>query len=658
MDPKDPRRNDILAKAATTLTEWTEGPEDSGVKYQSQLLRGKVYSEAGRYADALKDLARAAEAKDDASTSLDWVRFQARYQRVVVTMRAAQAGKGDFKAADDELASFNKWIAAQPGAAEAKTSADMLAYRVAWAHAETLKGDEQAKARQAALGILAGIIQAKPAFRELIFEQLAIQISDDRPLDALMPMQALALAWNLAQVPDEPAEAMKDALLRALDAAELVRKNKTATKAEYKEATLVKAVAAGRLKRFAEAAALNLEYVDMAPDDPHAKDMVEQTIANLYQLKKEGSNTADVQALLQRALDLATGKYSDARFLYLRGATLLGQGKYTEAEATFEKITVKDPSYYDARFQIVLCNVQKVGQLAQQGAKPDEQRTGAANLLKSCTDYLDLLSKAPPDVRARAASNIVDLRLIQISTAISPLEDTGAALKGLQDLESEVASLKLELKPEQRAGILRFRVIALSKEGNSQAVAAEIRKLDPKEAPSVIKELVLENQNEIDNIEKAEPQRAEALAATVATLLDQLVQLTKSPKDAYVFRQWRADMLLRAGKPDDSLKLWVDLRKENDQDLANDMGEARAMFAMRKFKESEDYFLRILQKLPPGTDSYWEAYLRVIQSREAQGKDMSDVKNRLKDLKLGDPASFGGKAFKKDFENLAAKYGV
>lgn len=662
LDPRtqEPARKAALDQAIQSLSEWADGPDDGGVKNQSLLLRGKAYSEAGKIPEALKDLTAATTAKDEPNKKLDWVRYQAHYQLVVAQMRGAANGGGDFSKAKAELDNFKQWITSQNNAPEAQISAEMLSYRVAANEAASKKDPAvRVTAQKAAFGILSNILGKNPKFKDLVFEQVAAQTAEDQKIEDMLPLQALGLAWNLAQTPDDPPEAMKRALSRAQEAAEYVRKHKEATPLDQREATLVKAVASDRLDQWQQAAQLNLEFVTMAPDDPRSKDLVDQALANLSKLRKSGINTADIQALTQKALDLATGKFHDKRWVYARGSSLMEQGKLKEAQAVFATITAADdPSYYNAQYQIVLAHVQQGVQLAQKGAPPAEQKIAASALLTSCTQYLRLLSKAPEDVRKQMQSTLVDLRLIQIATAISPLDDAKTAAQGLDELERETKAANLPLTAAQRAGVLRYRIITYSKQGNSQGVADEIRKLDPKEAPGIIKNLVLANQSEIDNIETADPERAKNLAATVAELLGQLINLTKEPKEIYSYRQWRADMLARAGRLDDSMKLWKDLQNENNQDVANFVGEARAYYALKKYKEAQDYFMRIIPKLPIGSEAYWESFLRVIQCREALGMPNDDVKSRLKDLKITDPSNFGGKVFKKEYDALAAKYGV
>ena len=86
--------------------------------------------------------------------------------------------------------------------------------------------------------------------------------------------------------------------------------------------------------------------------------------------------------------------------------------------------------------------------------------------------------------------------------------------------------------------------------------------------------------------------------------------------------------------------------------------EAQATSDPKTYAMAQDYFTRILQKLSPGSESYWESWLRIIQSMEARNASGStaEIKKALGDLKGVYGSKFGGELFKKDFAALAAKY--
>ena len=71
-----------------------------------------------------------------------------------------------------------------------------------------------------------------------------------------------------------------------------------------------------------------------------------------------------------------------------------------------------------------------------------------------------------------------------------------------------------------------------------------------------------------------------------------------------------------------------------------------------------DYFTRILPRMTPGGDAYWETWLRIIECKEAlKGSAAADeIKKTLQDLK-GSTAHLGGDTYKEDFDRLLLKYG-
>ena len=87
--------------------------------------------------------------------------------------------------------------------------------------------------------------------------------------------------------------------------------------------------------------------------------------------------------------------------------------------------------------------------------------------------------------------------------------------------------------------------------------------------------------------------------------------------------------------------------------------QARATNDASLYGKAQDYFTRILERLAPGSEAFWESWLRIIQSMEAQsGSATADIKTRLGDLQAVYGAKFGGEHFRDDFAKLAAKYGV
>ena len=104
-------------------------------------------------------------------------------------------------------------------------------------------------------------------------------------------------------------------------------------------------------------------------------------------------------------------------------------------------------------------------------------------------------------------------------------------------------------------------------------------------------------------------------------------------------------------------------------DIRANLAEARAMFAEAKanndkseMAKAQDYFTRILEKLAPGSETFWECWLRIFQAKETLAPgDMNvaeEIKKRLGDLKGIHADKFGGEMYKGEFDSLARKYGM
>ena len=112
-------------------------------------------------------------------------------------------------------------------------------------------------------------------------------------------------------------------------------------------------------------------------------------------------------------------------------------------------------------------------------------------------------------------------------------------------------------------------------------------------------------------------------------LLDPIIKQStdENKKDtAFEYRLIQADMMVRAGQYAEAQQLAVALQNEKRSDIRTFLWlEARGVFAeaqatgdAKAFAKSQDYFTRILQKLSPGSESYWESWLRIIESMEAR----------------------------------------
>jgi hypothetical protein len=186
---------------------------------------------------------------------------------------------------------------------------------------------------------------------------------------------------------------------------------------------------------------------------------------------------------------------------------------------------------------------------------------------------------------------------------------------------------------------------------------------------------------EIDRVEPTDPAQARKLASYVVTLLNPIISQavadgkklagggggTSGTDNVFEYRLIQADMMVRAGQYKESQDLALALQKEKEGDIRGFMTEARGIFAQAlatndkaEYAKAQDYFTRILARLAPGAESFWESWLRILQSMDAQNSagSTTEIKSRLGDLKGVYGSKFGGERFKNEFARLALKYGV
>ncbi len=666
MEPGDPKRKELLLGAASALGKWADDPQDNGVNNQSRLLRGKALSEAGDVDKAIVDLTRASQD----TRAPGWVQYQAHYQLVVARMRA-----GTFGAARAELEAFKKSLPA--GNTDAQISTDMLAFRLAWAEAETKTGEERRKSQAAAMQILSGVIQRDARYRDLVYQQLSADIPDDAKAAELLPLQQLAIDYIHSQGQKGETPVSREELKRAAAAATAVHDGADVAPGDKLEATFIAGVTNALLGNLLQAATFNVEFVEQAPTDSRAKAVLDLALQQIGEMRKGGAKaTPELLQLQERALTLATSVFHDSKWRYAQARTLEDNGKVVEAAKIFGELPETDANYLDARFQLVSIATTRFSQLPEKAPEGDV-RTAAKELFETCTQFVQLLDHPPatvdPEAVARAKAYRANIWLIETSTALSPaVKQTDVAFDRLDKLDS----VKDQLSAAQQAAVLRYRIQAYQLTGQSQKAfdaVQEYAKSQGRDANGIIHQFALSTIQEIGQVEKSDPSQAKQLAEYVVKLLQPLIDDAshdeKEKATAYGYKQLQADMMIRAGQYAPAQELADKLIAENGQDLLNNMIEARAIFGRARdaedkkaYAEAEDYFGRILPKVTNGSESYWECWLRILESKEAlagAGADASDtIRKRLNDLHAAFGPSLGGETFKDEFAGFAKKYDV
>jgi hypothetical protein len=662
-EPGDPNRAKVLNDTAATLKWADEDDSDpaqaSGIKYQCLLLRGKIYSEASQHDKAAKDFTTAG----DSPKAPGWVKYQSHYQAVVNKMRKRDG------TAVSELEKFKQWIATDPETSKdesAKVSEEMLHYRVeAYAAAALPDAKARQDATNKALSILGDLVEKQPRYREMIFEELAAQAPEKEAFANLPPLQALAVAWTKAQsVRDDKLPESKKVLGVAVDAASGVLSNPAASTSDRKEATLIAAVVNARLGRLVDAVKMDAAFASLCFDleghgaakDPRAGDMLDAAIGQLHELRAAvppgQPQPKEIIDLSELILGLKAGKLNDPKWRYPLMLTLVQQGKLDEAVKVGATISQSDPNYFASRYQLLRINLQ----LLQQSKDEAVKQQNARNLIQSCEAFLNTNPSATPGAQQQLDQYRNDILLIEASTALDPLKDNATALAALAKLEAQP-----NLTPQVKGVILRDRIQA----GDKTAMKKYMDEF-PADAPNIIRGMIAEDIAQIDRIEKNDPAKSKELATDAVELVKSLIESSKSatPKDIYSYRQILADMQIRAGQYADAIALFKELQDQtkggDPKDLFNFMGEARAIFADGKWNMAHDYFARILPKLSLGSDSFWLAYLRIIQCNEAIGTPEAKAANKkvLQDLRASYSDGTGGTAYKDDYMQLLKKYDI
>lgn len=646
-------RKTILADTITQLGRWADAAPDEQpetVRFSALLMRAKSQCFAGGMARAQKDLETAGDARAPV-----WVQYQAHYH-----MATPAILNGDWGTARKEAEKFKNWVESTPAIASVQTrvAADLLMYRV-------LGGAIQAQfagVREQALAkleeTLRSILRRQPQMKDMVLECVATQIGDSR--ECVTDLENLAYAWGVLIRPqlwvDEESQQknVRAALACAQKAAASTSKAQTAL--ENIEASLLVAVACGKLGQWLPAAKANIEFAEKFPGDARAPDAARLALAQLTEFRKAAENSPEVQQLTLRALAVAIEKLGQKNLLFAKGLALEEMKQRAQAAQIYGSIARNDEHYLDARYRLLRIAVEELADLQAAHAQEDKQKLAAKSLINYCADYLAEVEKLPPSAPQR--KYIPDIWLIETGVNLEPLGQPAAALKRLGDLESRAG----ELPPATVGAILRCKVQAYQMAGNAGKAADAVKDFAarfPQEAPEFIRQMVAQQTQEIARLEKTDQDKAGQLAAGVAGLLDPLTAVSQADeakkKDAYTYRQLKADMLARGGRGAESQQLWNQLQLERPADLYNFLGEARAMFVTRQYDLARDLFSRILPKVPVGSESYWECYLRIVQSDELRGKPV-DAK-RLKDLKVVYGDAVGGREFKNEFAALLKKYG-
>jgi hypothetical protein len=387
----------------------------------------------------------------------------------------------------------------------------------------------------------------------------------------------------------------------------------------------------------------------------------------------------EVMVLAEKALELSTKTFGDRQWLYAQGRLLEESGKANEAAGVYEKILPEERTYLEARYRLVALAAEKYGALDKGPAA--DQAKAAEELFAACAKFTDVLAHPPAgtakEVVEAARGYQYNIWLLEAATAVSPgVRNTQVALDRVGKLEAA----REQLTEAQKTAVLQYKLQACLLAGQQEKAAGALEAFVKAGGVGgganlgVVRGMALAAVEEIDKA--SDPAEVKKLAGYVVMLLEPLVKQANSEGKsdaAFEYQLIQADMMVKAGQYKEAAALAVQLQDQKAEDLRPFLAEARALFGQaqatvppdaRQYAKVQDYFTRILAKLSPGSETFWEAWLRVIQSMEAQGaagggagaKD--EIKGRLGDLKAVYGGKFGGERLAGEFKRLAERYGV
>jgi tetratricopeptide (TPR) repeat protein len=443
------------------------------------------------------------------------------------------------------------------------------------------------------------------------------------------------------------------------------------------------------LNKLQDAVKYSLDFVKSAPKDPRSKELLSVAMAQIGELKKVAAQTKtplsdDTNNLIAEALALSTGEFKDKRFRYAQGRNLEDSGKLVEAAKVYAQIETDDNNYIDARFRLVGIATTRLGQLTGAKASNAEVSEAANDLFKACSQFLALLDNPPKnmprEVLDRAPTYRTGILMVEASTALNPsVKRPEIAIDRLDKLDK----IKDQLTDLQKGAVLRYRIQAYQMNGQVDKIMPLLTtyaSTTGQNPIAVFQGLAVSTVQEIEQVKNTDPEQAKRLADFVVKLFDPIIEQavndTKAATDpkvkeqhkktAFDLKQIKAEMMVRAGDYKGAAELCKQLIEEDPGDIRSYMNEARATFlkaqadkSNQDYKVAQDYFTRIVHKVTPGVDAYWECWLRIIECTETLGGQAAsdEIKKRLSDL-AASSSKFGGEVHRTRFMELASKYGV
>jgi hypothetical protein len=702
LDAADPRRKEVAEAALTYLKEF-EDPQ-YGVAAAVKLQMGRL--------NIAKGDAAAAVAKFNEASKAPGLDKSGQYEALlVITLANLTAKKADAAAA--ALGEVRQWVMVNMQGEDAKFAAASLGlidYRINELRASLAKNaDEKRRFAEAGDAALSKVMADNPRMAPRVKQMML----DKLPADADLTKQETVLLQSLlARGVDEvirakdaaPDEKGKPVVQRALQAIAELQKRKGVREDVLDEAAFLEPIFWGKLGDHAKAIEESLDYIQKYPAN---KERVSNTLSNallaadaLRKSPESGSQRAG--DLITKVWKLAIGA-GRTEYAFAYGKRLSDRSKtpadYKAAAAALHAVPEKHPAVLHARFY-ELSALQEV--LDDKALEPVARRTLVADIQKLAADVnkrIDTaLATATEEQKPRLRFYKVSATLLAADLLQKESKDQAGVLKMLAGFEETAKGLPQEDKLGATA--LRLRVNAYMALGQTQAAVDEVKKLVASQQggnANVLFNMIGQMDDAFAKARTAGDRDAmrQNSAAQVA-LITPLIEQTKDEATRNKYKQWKADLVLRAARNEEDAGRRSQYLAEAQRTFTELLGisqEGTPQFDTMRYKlalvsyELKDY-KKVQQELgqlianrrlgdpdlreasPDGNDTfrenpvYWEGLLRYMQANWELSKTdkspqmteaINNAKDTLKTLYINRGKNVGGERLRDEYAKLKAE---
>jgi hypothetical protein len=698
LDAANPRRKEIADAALTFLKEF-EDPQyqrEAAVKLQEGKLntaKGDTTAAVTKFQEALK------------APNVDKVaQYEALYGIALANLLAKKADP-----AAAALGELQQWVTANLQGDDAKSvsaSVGLLEYRINDLRATLAKSpQEKQKFTEAGDAALSKVMTENPRLAPTIKRMML----DRLPADADLTKQDTVLLQSLmARGVDEVIRA-KDALAddkgkpviqRALQAVAELQKRKGVADDVIDEASFLEPIFWAKLGDNARSVEESLDYIAHGKNRDRIRDTLTNALIAVDALRKSpDSGSQRISDLITRTWKLAIDA-GRKEYTFVYGKRLADRAKtpadYKAAAAALHAVPENHPAVLHARFY-ELSALQEVPDdkslvpAARVGVVGDIQRLAA-----DVNRRIDAaLATAKEDQKPRLKFYKVSATLLAADLLQKEQKDNAGVLKMLQGFEETAKGLPQEDKLDATA--LRLRVNAYMALGKTQDAVDEVKKLVASQQggnATVLFNMIGQMDDAYGKAKAAGDREAmrQNSAAQVA-LITPLIDQTKDEAVRNKYKQWKADLVLRAARNEDDAKRRSQYLTEAQQTFTELMKlakEGSPQFDTMRYKlalvsyELKDY-KKVQQELgqlianrrlgdpdlressPDGNDTfrenpvYWEGLLRYMQANWELAKTdkspqmteaINNARDTLKTLYINRGKNVGGERLRDEYAKL------